>query len=51
MIVDVLQHGGDATLLSPKASGVARHVPDGPTAQARARASNDPVRRLKAKGR
>jgi 4-oxalmesaconate hydratase len=40
------QRGGDVMLFSPKASGMEHHVPDGPTAQAWARASNDLVHRV-----
>ncbi|WP_255950679.1 amidohydrolase family protein [Streptomyces odontomachi] len=40
------QRGIDLTLFSPKASGMAHHVPDQPTADAWARASNDLVHRV-----
>jgi len=40
------ERGGDVMLFSPKASGMEHHVPDAPTAQAWARASNDLVHRV-----
>jgi 4-oxalmesaconate hydratase len=40
------ERGGDVMLLSPKASGMEHHVPDAPTAQVWARASNDLVHRV-----
>jgi 4-oxalmesaconate hydratase len=40
------ERGGDVMLFSPRASGMEHHVPDAPTAQAWARASNDLVHRV-----
>ncbi|MFI6343985.1 amidohydrolase family protein [Streptomyces sp. NPDC050560] len=40
------ERGGDLMLFSPKASGMAHHVADQPTADAWARASNDLVHRV-----